>query len=341
MTLRLSPGLALAFVACSSTSQVADDALPDPVPPGSQPPSSSDAGSQTQDATATPPPPPPADDQVVRFAAIGDQGKGNAGQSQVAAAIEAKCKKDGCDFVQLLGDNIYDTGVSSTTDPQWQDKFEKPYQNIQLPFYVVLGNHDYGGGGTGNEFGKGQFEIDYTNVSQKWKLPAAYYHRVEKHVEFFALDSNMQMYGQDAQQKADVKQWIAASTATWKIALAHHPYLSNGPHGNAGSYDGLPFIPVANGKGVKDFDDEVICGKVDLLLTAHDHVRQWMTDKCKGTELIVSGAGSSPTELKGSNPTYHQSATIGFYYFRIEGRKLTAESIAADGTLDYSRTITK
>jgi hypothetical protein len=32
---------------------------------------------------------------------------------------------------------------------QWQTKFEQPYANITLPFWVVLGNHDNGGSGTG------------------------------------------------------------------------------------------------------------------------------------------------------------------------------------------------
>lgn len=54
----------------------------------------------------------------VRFVAIGDAGKGNAEQKQVADAIQAKCAASGCDFVQLLGDNIYDSGVASVTDPQ-------------------------------------------------------------------------------------------------------------------------------------------------------------------------------------------------------------------------------
>src|SRR6185503_5688881 len=64
---------------------------------------------------------------VVRFAAMGDTGKGNDGQKQVASAIEAKCAQSGCDFVQLLGDNIYESGATSVDDPEWQLKFEQPY----------------------------------------------------------------------------------------------------------------------------------------------------------------------------------------------------------------------
>lgn len=279
---------------------------------------------------------------VVRFAALGDQGKGNQGQLDVAAAIAAKCAQDGCDFVQLLGDNIYETGVDSTADAQWQSKFEVPYAAIDLPFWAVLGNHDYGGNGTGNEFGKGQNEVDYTQVSTKWKMPAAYYQHTEKHVDFFALDTNMAMYSQADGQKSDVPGWIAASTADWKIALGHHPYLSNGPHGNAGEYDGLPFVPVVNGAGVKDLLDTVVCGKVDVYLSGHDHSVQWLVPSCGGsTELIVSGAGAATTELPGSNATYYQSLDLGFLYVRIEDNVFTGEFIDVGGNVVYTRTVTK
>ncbi len=277
----------------------------------------------------------------VRFVAIGDTGKGNQGQVDVANAIAAKCAADGCDFVQLLGDNIYDSGVDSTSDTQWQTKFEVPYANVDLPFWVVLGNHDYGGNGAGTDFGKGQNEIDYTNVSSKWNLPAAYYRRTVGHVEFFALDTNMAMFHQADQQATAVQGWIAASTATWKIGLGHHPYLSNGPHGNAGEYDGLEFVPITNGAGVKNLLEDTVCGTTDLYLSGHDHSRQYLVGTCTGAELIVSGAGASTTELPGSEPAWFQSVELGFLYVAIVGDTLTAEFIDTNGVVNYSRTIQK
>jgi hypothetical protein len=277
---------------------------------------------------------------LVRFVAIGDAGKGNQGQLDVANAIAAKCAASGCDFVQLLGDNIYDSGVDSTTDPQWQEKFEIPYAAVDLPFFVVLGNHDYGGNGAGYEFGKGQNEIDYTAVSKKWRLPAAFYHHAIKHVEFFALDTNMAMYAMAGNQESTVPGWVAASTATWKIGFGHHPYRSNGPHGNAGDYDGV-FIPPADGSLVKNLIDAAFCGQVDIYLSGHDHTLQWLADTCDGTELIVSGAGASSTELEGNNPTHFQSLELGFLYVRIEGNTLTGEFIDTAGTVLFTRTLTK
>jgi hypothetical protein len=275
--------------------------------------------------------------QALRFVAVGDTGKGNQGQKDVAAGIATKCAKDGCDFVQLLGDNIYESGVTSTMDTEWQGRFVEPYANLSLEFWAVLGNHDYGGNGLGTEWGKGQNEIDYTAVSTKWRMPAAYWHRTVQNVEFFALDTNMQIFFQDGKQRTDVAAWLAASTATWKIALGHHPYLSNGKHGNAGSYDGIPL----SGSNVKSFMDDVVCGKADLYLSGHDHDRQWHKSTCKGTELAVSGAGAATTTLGTKNETLFQADTLGFLYVRIAGKTLTAEFCDQTGKVEFTRTLTK
>lgn len=308
--------------------------------------SAGDTGSTTGDTVTTTDGPGTMTDapasSALRFVAMGDTGKGNEGQKLVANAIAAKCAKDGCDFVQLLGDNIYDSGVSSTSDPQWTTKFETPYGGVSMPFYAVLGNHDYGGNGTGNEFGKGQNEVDYTAKSMKWKMPGNIWNRSEKGVDMFALDTNLIMFSRDIdKQKTAFNAWKGSAKGTWKLAFGHHPYLSNGPHGNAGRYEGIPFIPVASGGTVKDFMDSTVCGNVDVYICGHDHSRQWITPTCKGTELIVSGGGASTTELKGSNPTYYQSATTGFLYVVIQGNKFTGEWIDAMGKSEYTRTITK
>jgi hypothetical protein len=277
----------------------------------------------------------------VRFVAIGDCGKGNAGQLEVATAVQAKCAQSGCDFVQLLGDNIYDSGVTSVDDPQWWTKFEQPYQNITLPFYSVLGNHDYGGNGTGNEPWRADVQVAYTLKSTKWRMPARYYGHTEPGTDFFGLDTNSAMFGQHAQQKQEVAAWIAQSTATWKLVFGHHPYRSNGPHGNAGSYENLPLVPIVNGAGVKDLLDSVVCGKVDLYISGHDHSLQWLEESCQGTELLVSGGGSTNTDLPGQNPSFYQSAKTGFLYVQITGKSLIGEFYDAQGKLEYSRTLTK
>lgn len=286
-----------------------------------------------------PPPSPPA--AVVRFLAVGDTGKGNTGQQQVAAAMAKKCKASGCDFVMLLGDNLYESGASSPTDPLFDTLFESVYADVPAPFYVALGNHDYGGAGLGDEPWKADNEVRHTSLSAKWRMPARYFQFARGDVAFFVLDTNAQLYGQAREQQADVQAWIGRATSTWKIAVGHHPYLSNGPHGNAGAYNGRPAAPVANGAAVKAFAESVWCGKVDLFLSGHDHSRQWLESTCQGTELVVSGAGATTTSVGGTNRTRYQSSDLGFLYVVIQGRRLTADFYDVGGAVTFSRILTK
>lgn len=290
---------------------------------------------ETDAATTEAPAPKP-----LRFVVVGDTGTGAAGQFKVANAISAKCAADGCDFVQLLGDNVYESGVTSVDDPIWEEAFETPYAAIDLDFYAVLGNHDYGGDGAGNEFDKGQHEVAYTNKSTKWKMPSAYFHVAKGNVEIFGLDTNMQLYGKDQDQRRDVAEWLENSTATWKIAVGHHPYMSNGPHGNAGSYDGSRLSP-DNGVNVKRFMEDVVCGKADLYLAGHDHNRQWLNESCQGTELAISGAGSKLAALPGKNATLFSSVKLGFLYLVIDGNTLTAEFIDENANIEFTHVIEK
>ena len=277
----------------------------------------------------------------LHFIAVGDTGSGRNGQVAVAKAMAQKCKRDGCHFVLLLGDNIYDSGVSSPNDPQFQTKFEQPYADIDAPFYVALGNHDYGGRGMGNEFAKPDSEIAYSKLSKKWRLPARSYHFESGPAEFFALDTNGVLWGANTDGPAKVGTWLATSTRPWKIAFGHHPYRSNGPHGNAGMYDRVFADPLTNGTAVKSYLEKGVCGKADLYLAGHDHDRQWLTETCNGTELAVSGAGSSVTQIIGTNPTRYQAETLGFLYVVVDQRKLTAEFIGLDGKVEFTRTLTK
>ncbi|MEN9799521.1 MAG: hypothetical protein RL653_3218 [Pseudomonadota bacterium] len=278
---------------------------------------------------------------VVRFVAIGDTGKGNAGQVDVANAIQQKCAQAGCDFAVVLGDNIYPSGVSSQNDPLFQTHFEQPYAQLDFPFFMVLGNHDYGANGAGTSFGVGSYEVQYTQLSTKWRMPAEYYRFRFADVEFFATDTNMQMFSSVNAQRNALKGWLQQSTATWKVSLGHHPYKSNGEHGNAGNYDGVGFLPIVSGDGVKDFYEDVLCGKVDLSLFGHDHSRQWLDVRCAGTELAVSGAGASVTTLKNNNPALFAKATLGFLWVEVRGNTLRAEFLDVAGNVEFTRTLTK
>jgi tartrate-resistant acid phosphatase type 5 len=299
-------------------------------PPAKTPAAVSDAGA-TGDAGAI----------GLRFVAVGDTGKGNAGQKAVAAAIKQVCDARGCDFVTLLGDNIYESGMASASDPLAKTLFEDVYADINVDFQMVLGNHDYGGGGLGNEFDKAQFEVAYSGTSKKWKLPAPHYRFQKTLADFFVLDTNLMLFQKQAPQETDVPGWLAESKAPWKIALGHHPYKSNGPHGNAGTYDGLTADRPYAGAGVKTFFDTYVCGKVDAYFSAHDHSMQVLQDTCAGTALFVSGSGAAPTTLSKKNPTKFESADLGFAYVTLQAGSMTVDFVDTSGAVLHTETLTK
>lgn len=274
----------------------------------------------------------------IRFAALGDTGTGDDNQRKVASGLTQRCRTSGCDFVLLLGDNFYNNGVASTSDPQWNEKFETPYANLAQPFYAVLGNHDYGGLGAGYELARAAAEVSYS--SPRWHMPSKYYVLRKGLIDFFVLDTTAQMFGDDAAQRSDVAAGIQNSIAPWKIALGHHPMRSNGDHGNAGNYDGFPPSINYAGTGVKAFLETVVCGKVDLYLSGHDHSRQWIKERCGGTtDLIVSGAGAKTTSLRGTQESHFQKATLGFVYVVATRDSLTIDMVDETGATEFSRTI--
>ncbi len=260
----------------------------------------------------------------VRFIAVGDTGDGGPGQYAVAAGMEAVCAASGCDFVLLLGDNFYPGGVTSTSDSLWTDAFEAPYAGLDLQFWAVMGNHDWNGG-TDTRYLNAQ--VDYTAISPKWYMPADYYARTEGDVTFYGIDTQVIDTGGGAAQEAWLPAERAASTSTWNILFGHHPYVSNGPHGNAAG-------------AVETFFDDHVCGEFDVYFAGHDHNLQWLQDPC-GIEPIVSGGGHSSYALMGTNATWFEAASTGFVWVEIDGRDLTGVFYDKDGVELFRRTITK
>ena len=274
----------------------------------------------------------------VRFVALGDAGEGNEGQAAVAQGIATVCAERGCDFALYLGDNIYDVGVDSAMDLQFDQKFEVPYADLDFPFYVALGNHDYGA--LGNEWDKGDYAIEYSTYSDKWTLPAATYSFQQENVHFVALDTAQLFWDHDTDlQRQFLAEDLAGLQDTWIIAFGHHPYISNGKHGNAGHYEGLGGL--IGGATVQEFFESEVCGRAHVYLCGHDHDRQWLLSQC-GTEFLVSGAGAKLTELprRDENPTHWDNNEIeGFLWVEIIDDTFTGVFYDRDGNAQFERTL--
>ncbi len=261
---------------------------------------------------------------ATRFLVLGDTGDGSLNQYAVALGMEAVCAASGCDFALLVGDNFYPGGVTSTGDAQWTDAFEAPYAGLDLQFWAVMGNHDWD-----HSFDTTLLDaqVDYTALSAKWYMPADYYARVEGDVTFYGIDTQMITVGSGAAQETWLPTERAASATTWNLLFGHHPYLSNGPHGDASG-------------DWQSFFDTYGCGQYDAYFAGHDHNLQWLEDSC-GTALFISGAGHSTYPLFGSNPTWFEAQSLGFLWVEIAGRTLTGVFYDEDGIELFRQTMTK
>lgn len=315
--------------------------------------------------------------RIVRFIALGDTGTGDDGdpehqQYAIAELVRQVCALRGCDFAVMAGDNIYEQGVGSVDDPLFDDAFEQAYANLDMPFYVSLGNHDNAQSplGEGSANSRGNFQVDYTAVSPsgKWRLPFRYYSQqfpegsATPLLELISLDSSpishffddlsaewsgaaLDAYIMD--QMTFVQDTIAASPATWKIALAHHPYLSNGGHGNAGTFDEgttpdpcpIGMSPTCRGTQYKQFLEDTICDEVDFFVTGHDHELYWTQPvaECGKTHFILSGAAAKRRDVHDAtrNPVYYQMGqTWGFFWIELRDDNMigAAYVMYPDGT---------
>ena len=298
----------------------------------------------------------PVEPQRLRLALLGDAGEQqlvvdgdliqDSRQDEIAAALAGVCDEVGCDAVLLLGDNFYPDGLETVDDERWDTQFSDMY-SVDAPFWVVLGNHDYGE--TRDPKGdparaldpaKAQVQLGYTGDS-RWTLPApAWSQSHEAAVELFFFDSTPEVWAVDEDAvrgehagNRELADELAASDAALKLVVAHHPYVSNGRHGDAGSYDGhdapcdtAVWDEVTDpraGTCWKEFVEERICGHADLFLSGHDHSLQVLDgpEGCFDT-AVISGAASKihdPEEhpLTDDNPARFQVAETGFVWLSL------------------------
>ncbi|MBT9560601.1 MAG: metallophosphoesterase [Myxococcales bacterium] len=197
-------------------------------------------------------------EKTIVFGVIGDMGTGESEQFTVANALSTTCIERHCQFLISVGDNLYD-GPTRLDDPRMQTWFEKPYQRLDLPFWMSLGNHDW--------YGDPAMEIRYTGIAARrrkgpyWFMPGPAY-RVPKLPPFLrlvAIDTMSMERGMEAGLK-DQKVLLdvslppagAAADGTWAFLFGHHPWRSSGAHGDTKEVEAFlkPWLDGARVDGV-------------------------------------------------------------------------------------------
>lgn len=225
-------------------------------------------------------------------------------------------------------------------------------------------------GGLGLDPSRAEHQLAYASSSLSFRMPSTHYRFHSELIDFVALDTTpiywadanedtglhgqfrlgelkrflekvdrdnaprMFEYadGQHAAQRTDVPIWVGESTRRWRIAFGHHPYLSNGSHGNAGDYNGtggLEGSGLPKGTVLKKFiEDQVLQAGFHAYLSGHDHNLQDLGEhkapgSARGTQMIVSGSGSKISDLRPGpidpndddaphNRTLYQAKCYGF-----------------------------
>ncbi len=247
------------------------------------------------------------------FLFFGDAGTGKPAQYRVAKSMVKFCENNPCDFVSLLGDNFYPSGVSGVNDPLWKKAFETPYKDLKIPFYVALGNHDYKG--------DVDAQIKYSKKSKIWKMPSQYYSFTHGEIDFFVLDTNHF----NKTQRIWLEDAIKKSENTWRIVVGHHPIYSYGGHGNSDELKSelLPIIE----------------GEVDFYLAGHDHSKQVIEKKSSDITYIVSGAAGQTESLQMNRGAIYTSPSLGFAHLLITKNKAILKILDEKGDIDYTQTL--
>jgi hypothetical protein len=216
----------------------------------------------------------------VKFCFVGDPGQGTEFQSTITEALI----KEECHRIAFLGDLVYPKGISSTADPELEDKFLKYYRplfddNPNLITLLLLGNHDHQGK-------PGAWRNLYKE-DERFFFPNYYYFIDYGGLCLVALDTSLYFYQEQLTEAAEQTQWLTKlqprlKDCDVKVAMSHHPF-------KGGSYSGSKDWKGAEGT-LKTFLDTYVIGNFDIHIAGHVHVLE-DDGKDEGTRMLISGTG--------------------------------------------------
>jgi len=251
----------------------------------------------------------------VKFAIIGDSGRGTKPQYDIAGQMAAFRERFRFPFVLMLGDNLYE-GPASPDD--YRKKFEEPYRELLdegVTFYAALGNHD------------DPREVDYPLFHMhgqryySFSPPEDLLAKIATRVEFFAIDSN----NLDRAQLRWLDERLAKSHAVWKVCFFHHPLHTSGRYRASSMWYRFQLEPLLVARGV------------DVAFSGHEHFYE-RTQLEEGIQYFVSGGAGS---LRPGDAAPASEVALTFdrdYHFmliEIDGDELHFQAITRTGrTID-------
>ena len=238
----------------------------------------------------------------LRFMAVGDTGRGNREQNELAQVMFQYRKLFPYNFVLLMGDNIYYQEKAEDLKTKFENVY-RPLLNDGVKFYASLGNHDE----------SNQRFYEYFNMNGE-----EYYRLNKDGVSFYALNSTYM----DKRQLTWLENELAKDNAKWKIAFFHHPPYSSGKrHGSE--------------EEIRDVLEPLfIKYSVDVVLTGHEHFYERIKPQ-KGIYYFVTGAGGEvrKNNIKKNSPLTEKAfdTDLSFMLIEIAGDEMYFQVISRAG----------
>ena len=249
---------------------------------------------------------------TVRFAVIGDFGLAGPHEQAVADLVHSWHP----DFIVTTGDNNYPNGARETMAQNVLQYYGDEVR--QHRFFPALGNHDWRSG------------IDAH--LETFDLPGneRYYDVLWGPVHLFILDSDTNEpdgIDADSPQAQWLRRELAASSAPWKLVVAHHPPYSSGRHGSTPRLQ-WPFARWG----------------ADAVLSGHDHTYERILRD--GIVYFVNGLGGKSRYkfrdvVQGSEVRYNEdygamlveagADSITFRFINIHGQVVDVYTLKKPG----------
>jgi tartrate-resistant acid phosphatase type 5 len=252
-----------------------------------------------------------------------------SGLYPVASAMDETCRRVGCNFGVMLGDNIYPDGATLGTDGiddqrRFSDMLDRPFGRLGagvpgFGIYAMLGNHDWRHSREG-----AMAQVSYLQQHANFRMPSLFYRAVppgfEGEIELFVIDTEMLLASttvhkdaldaqgnelrtgeletwdahirpQTAEERAMV-EWLARSLASSKARWK----LVFGHHalwsGGGSKYE--------KARALRRLLLPALCRHADAYFSGDDHMLEVYTDDCRAVDgsmpaplpLLVSGAAA-------------------------------------------------
>ena len=254
-----------------------------------------------------------------------------SGMYPVAFAAEEVCRKLGCDFATMVGDNIYPDGATLGADGisderRFYDMLDQPYGKLgegveDFTIYAMMGNHDWR---VSREATAAQ--MDYFQKHPNFTMPDFYYRAspagMEGFVEIFVIDTemllastsvhvdNLDAEGREA-RTGEMEEWddfVKPATDGEKqmVAWLEESLASSEAHwkiviGHHAVWSGGG-SKFEKAHALRALYMNAVCKHADAYISGDDHMLEVYTDDCRSEG--VSGAPVLPALVSGAGSKY-------------------------------------